>query len=507
MQNLKSIIEPIRHSQLYLIAIGIIISFHTEAQTLPRVSNDNEIGFTNDHIGRTWDMLYNTDFSRGHDWNIQVPVQTNGVRVISGSNGEAYTTKNRSSKNSSKLSRTRHVSPSEVNAKINAAHEWKMEQARIKQEQERLRKRMEDDKSEMRAKMRHAIATAPYYADAAARDHWNAIEGYRIVSEVKPSDLKRMPQKQEISGAELAAGIKPKEKKKSSIEVVSKSILLKDKKLDDANGQVNVTGNHYVDEQQMANWTVAIDDAGLIDISSLEANRKKNNLKQRMLVSHEELEIDSLCPFVLPQYGLVSLLGDSLIVLKDAELRSIAWLEGCESSYVVICGDRLIGKCGNRLIIIKNEGSEKLLEFDTDQFSIFPKDRESIYAVCWYDNISSIIKIDVNKREYNEISRLPLGVLTIAANEDLTLALVENDVFLIDGEGNPQKFFKTSEYINDIIMTEDGLLVATDSHIILVKNVKEQRILLNEGAKILWCDDKDIYFQSMKNDLILIESK
>lgn len=507
MQNLESMLEPIRHLQLYLIAIGILISLHTAAQTLPRVSKDKEIGFTNDHIGRTWDILYNTDFGRGRDWNIQVPVQTNGIRMISGSNGEAYTTSHRSSGRSGSMSRTRHVSPSAVNARINADREWRMEQARIKRDKERLRKRMEDDYSEMRAKMQHAIATAPYYAEAVARDHWNATEGYRIISEVEPSDFKRMPQRQETSGAELAAGIKPREKKMSTVEVVSQSILMKDKKLDDANGKVNVTGNHYLDVQQMADWTIAVDDVGLIDISSLDVNRKKEILKQRLLVSHEELEIDSLCPFVLPQYGLVSLLGDSLIVLKDAKLRSIAWLGGCESSYAVTCGERLIGKRGNRLNIIKNTVPEKLLDFDTDQFSIFPKDEESIYAVCWYENISSIIKIDVDKRGYNEISRLPLGVLTIAANENLTLALVENDVFMIDSEGKPQKFFKTSEYINDIVMTEDGLLVATDSHIILARNAKEQRILLNEGAKRLWCDGKDIYFQAMNNDLCIIELK
>lgn len=453
------------------------------------------------------DGLYDNITRYKRDWDIQVPVQTNGIRVISGSNGEAYTTSHRPSGKSGNMSRTHHVSPSEVNARIKADREWRMEQARIKREQERLRKRMEDDKNEMRARMQHTIATAPYYAEAAARDHWHATEGARILAEIKPTDFVRIPQRQETSGAELAAGIKPKEKKMSTIEVESQSILMKDRKLDDANGQVNVIGNQYFDEQQMAEWNRAIDDEGLIDISSLAVNNHVENVEPILLVSHEELELDSLCPFVLPQYGLVSLLGDSLIVLKDAELRSIAWLEGCENSYALICGDRLTGKRGNRLNIIKNSVSEKLLEFDTDQFSIFPKDGESIYAVCWYENISSIIKIDVDKREYNEISRLPLGVLTIAANEKLTLALVENDVFLIDSEGRPQKFFKTSEYINDIVMTDDGLLVATDSYIILARNAREQRIFLNEGAKRLWCDDKNIYYQSMKNDLYLIESK
>lgn len=364
---------------------------------------------------------------------------------------------------------------------------------------------MEADQRETRARMHHAIATAPYYAQAAAHDHWHATEGARILSEIKATNLVQMPQRYESSGAELAAGIKPKEKKSSSIEVVSLSVLKKDKKLNGNNGIVNVTENIYFDEQQMNSWTVAIDGVGLIDISSLKIKGKR--VKPTLLVSHEEIELDSLCPFVLPQYGLVSLLGDSLIVMKDAELRSIAWINGCESSYAVACGDRLIGKRGNVLNIVKAIGAEKLLEFDTDQFSIFPKDDKSIYAVCWYENISSIIRIDVDKSEYSEIARLPLAVLAIAANENMTLALVENDVYLIDNEGKPQKFFKTDECINDIVMSEEGLLVATDTNIVLAKNACEQRVLLDEGAKRLWCEGKDIYFQSMNNDLYLIELK
>lgn len=489
--------------QVYLIVCWLLFAIRGYSQTLPRVSKDKEIGFTNDHIGRTWDMLYNTDFGKGRDWNIQIPVQTNGIIVSSGSNGEAYTTRHSVTKSYGR--KKNHVSPSEVNARINADREWRMEQARANREAERQRKRAEDNLSEMRARMQHAIATAPYYAQAADRDHWHATEGARILSEIKATDLIQMPQRQETSGVELAAGIKPKGKKVSSVEVVSLSILMKDKKLDNDSGQINVTENHYLDEQQMKSWSIAIDEEGLIDISSLRPSAEGKTLKPILLISHEELELDSLCPFVLPQYGLVSLLGDSLIMLKDNELNSIAWKEGCESSYVVVCGDRLIGKCGNKLNIVKTTGSEKLLEFDTDQFSIFPKDEKSIYAVCWYENISSIIRIDVDKREYSEIARLPLVVLTIAANDNLTLALVENDVFVIDNEGKPQKLFKTSEYVNDIVMSEKGLLVATDTHIILAKNAREQSILLNEGAKRLWCGGNDVYFQSMDNDLYLIE--
>lgn len=493
------------HVKKLIIIFGLSFSSPIISQTLPRVSKDKEIKFSNDHIGQTWDMLYNTDYGSGRNWNIKVPVQTNRIRVISGSNGEAYTTSHSSTRSNSR--KKKYVSPSEVNARINADREWRMEQARARREAERQRKRAEDDLNEMRARMHHAIATAPYYAKAAARDHWNATEGYKLVSKVKPSDFRRMPQKTETCGAELAAGIRPKGKKQSTVEVVSLGILMKDKRLDNENGQINVKQNTYLDEQQMKSWSVAIDEEGLIDISSFSPKTKDKKLKPMLLISHEELELDSLCPFVLPQYGLVSLMGDSLIVMKDAELRSTAWIEGCESSYTVICGDRLIGKRGNGINIVKTTGTENILIFDTDQFSIFPKDERNIYAVCWYENISSIICIDVEKKEYSEMARLPLGVLTIAANENMMLALVENDVFLIDDEGKARKFFKTGEFVNDIVMYEDGLLVATDAHIILVKNAKEQSVLLDEGAKRLWCDGKEIYYQSMNNDLYLFNLK
>lgn len=396
------------------------------------------------------------------------------------------------------------------NAEIEAANEA----ARIRAEERKRRIEEENKRDRERGLMEYYARTAGFHQANAARDHWVATEGLRHLREdVHATDMADIPQGQftpkmeGMSGKELANLINTNEKQESKIEVVSLSILMKEKKLVNDNNQMNVTENRYLDEQQMKDWAVAIDEKGLFDISTLVVNTKTKEHEPILLVSHEELELDSLCPFVLPQYGLVALSGDSLIMLKDGELRSIAWIKGCESSYVVVCGDKLIGKNGKRLNVIQLSESKKLLEFDTNQFSIFPKDENSIYVVCWYDDFSSIIRIDVDKREYSEIARLPLAVLAIAANEHMTLALVENDVYLIDNEGKPLKFFKSDEYVNDIVMSEEGLLVATDTHIFMAKNAKEHSVLIDEGAKRLWCDGKDIYFQAMNNDLCLIELK
>lgn len=396
------------------------------------------------------------------------------------------------------------------NAEIEAANEA----ARRRAEERKRRIEEENRRDRERGLMEYYARTAGFHQANAERDHWMATEGVRHLREdYHATDLADIPQGQftpkmeGVSGKELANLLNTDEKVDSKIEVVSLSILMKDKKIVNDDRQINVTANRYLDEQQMKDWTTAIDEEGLFDISSIVKNTKAERLEPILLVSHEELELDSLCPFVLPQYGLVALSSDSLIMLKDGNLQSIAWIKGCESSYVIVCGDKLIGKNGKRLNIIKSSKSEKLLEFDTNQFSIFPKDEKSFYAVCWYDDFSSIIRIDVDKSEYSEIARLPLAVLAIAANENMMLVLVENDVYLIDNDGKPQKFFKTDECINDVVMSEEGLLVATDTNIVLAKNAREQQVLLDEGAKRLWCDGKDIYYQSMNNDLYLIELK
>lgn len=396
------------------------------------------------------------------------------------------------------------------NAEIEAANEA----ARIRAEERKRRIEEENKRDRERGLMEYYARTAGFHQANAERDHWMATEGIRRLKEdYHATDLADIPQGQftpkmeGMSGKELANLLNTNEKEESKIEVVSLSILMKDKKLVDDNRQINVTANRYLDEQQMKDWAKAIDEEGLFDISTLGVNSKTKKHEPILLVTHEELELDSLCPFVLPQYGLVALSGDSIIMLKDGELRSIAWIKGCESSYVVVCGDKLIGKNGKRLNIIQSAESEKLLEFDTNQFSIFPKDVKSLYAVCWYNDFSSIIRIEVDKREYSEIARLPLAVLAIAANENMTLALVENDVYLIDSEGKPMKFFKTGEYVNDIVMSEEGLLVATDTHIFMAKNAKEQSVLIYEGAKRLWCDGKDVYYQTLNNDLYLLVLK
>ena len=441
------------------------------------------------------DGLYDMIVKNKRNWDIQVPV-SGGVQIISGSNGEAYTTNYK--KGSNQPSRTKHVSPREVDARINADREWRMEQARRKQEAERQRKKMEDDLSEMQARMQHAISTAPYYAEAAARDHWHATEGARILSEIKASDFVRLPQRQETSGAELAASIKPK----GSITVVSGKVLKSDKSFDAQNDVVDVVGNGIMDERQVNGWEKSFE---LSDIISFNTKPIENKREPQILVKSSELPLDSLCMFTLPQYGLVAVWGDSLMVLKDKNFGTIAWMNNEQYSDVVSCGNKLIGKKDSTLFFIE-EQSEKLLQLNTNVFTIFPNDNKSIYLLSWEDGMSTILCINIESRSYTEKIRLPYNIWTVVSNGQELFALVENAVFVIAENGIPVKLFTSELGINDIVLTEAGLLIATYEQILYVKSKEDIGVFYEEGVQRLWVDSQGVYALDGLNELLYFKN-
>lgn len=441
------------------------------------------------------DGLFDMIVKNKRNWDIKIPV-SGGVQVQSGSNGEAYTVSH--SKNLNNMSRTKHISPSEVNARLNADREWRMEQAHRKQEAERQRKRMEDDLSEMRARMQHAIVTAPFYAEAAARDHWHATEGAKMLSEIKASDFVKVPPKQETSGAELAAGIKPK----GSITIVSDKVLKSNKSFNSESGMIDMAGGGTMDEQQINSWMNSFEEPDLANIKAKTIISKK---EPQVLVKCGELPLESLCLFILPQYGLVAVWGDSMIVLKDKNLEAIAWTNNEQYSYVVPCGNRLIGKRDSTLYVIDEEQSNKLLQLNTNEFSMFPHDERSIFLLSWDDGISTILNINTEDNSYSEVIRLPCNIWTIVSNGQEIFALVENSVFVITEKGVPAKMFTNEGGINDIALTSSGLLIATDEQILYIKSKEDMGVFYEEGAQRLWSDNHGIYVLDSSNDLLYFE--
>lgn len=362
---------------------------------------------------------------------------------------------------------------------------------------ENLRKKREDDCSEMMAKQNYYQRTEQEFRAAVERDYWHATEGARAVDEsLKASDYMTIPQKDE-------------KKNDGGLVILTEFSLQKNITLGEAPKQISVTDLTAIRPEEIDNWISALEKDALVDIESSE--ERKTNLHQKtypvLLVSHDELLLDSTDIFVIPGCGPVMVLEDSMLVLKDYQLRKVAWKDNLRHTYVIPCGDCLISRIDNKIYSIHEGVSKCLLELDTDNISIFSNNEKSFFFVAFYDEISAVYKVDISNSKCDEICRIPFFVWKIEANND-DIYILLNDKILTVGKGNtkPYVLYNVKDGLNDMIFSPWGMLVATDKNILRLNSKGEQTLFYNNGAKQIWVDGNEFYFLSLEGDLLYFEN-
>lgn len=377
--------------------------------------------------------------------------------------------------------------------------QW-LEKARREEYERKKRIAAENAADRQMGYARHTAMMSGFYSQKYARDQYIMHEGARRLDEsVHAMDLASVPeQKVEVmKGNEMADLLK-----EGSLTFVKSQPLKKNEQFK-AGSKLSVTDNTEMDDDVLEKWDLANMETNIVDIRGKKDCVKTK--KPEVLVSKDELCLDSFDLFILPQYGLVMQIGDSMRVLKDYELRAVLWADGKRHSYIVPCGDKLIGRDDRAIYDIKKANSAKILEFDTSDFSLFAGNDSTIYCVFWYENISSIFKINAVNRTYNEIARLPEFVWKVESNGTEAFVMIDNTILILDNNETPHMFYKSDDYINDVVLSPWGILIATDKDIIIIKSAKECETFYPITAKHIWCDGNEVYIQSKEGDLLYMK--
>lgn len=375
------------------------------------------------------------------------------------------------------------------------------EEAKKKAEEKKRRIAAENAADRQMGFMRHTAMMSGFYSQKYARDQYIMGEGARRLDEsVHAMDFANVPEQKVdvMKGKELADILQ-----EGKLIIEKKNVLKKDRQFSEGD-KLSVTGNISMDENVLEKWDLAHMETNIVDMRDKKS--KKKTKQPEILVSKDELCLDSVDLFILPQYGLVMQVGDSMRVLKDYELRAVAWADGKRHSYIVPCGDKLIGRDNKAIYDIKKANSARLLEFDTQDFSIFADNDSSVYCVFWYEDISSIFKINVINCKYDEIVRLPDFVWKIESDGQDAFVMIDNSIFVLNSQGTPHMFYKSEEYINDVVLSPWGILIATEKEIIRIKSASECETFYPVVAKHLWCDGNEVYIQSKEGDLLYMEN-
>ena len=381
--------------------------------------------------------------------------------------------------------------------------QWKAV-ARQKEAEEKRRRQDENRRDFQAGYGMHKAATASFYQNKAAQDEWLHTEGVRVLEEINVVDRADIPVEEQNpsieakSGGQLADLLQ--QGNNQHIQVVVLDSKNEERKtgvaLSAQDGRFSIFdgGRTYdIDE-----WSI---EAAIGEFQPSPMPKKNcGDVEVEVLYDGGEYILDSLEFSTLPYNGVVSFYGDSVYFFDDdcADVDA-AWVPNGVSQ-MVVCGNRIFGKANNTIVEIIGKRTRTVCTFETTQFDILSDTDSSLLVHSQVWELSVVLRVDVRNYSVDELLRTYYNVRKVVSNGNCVLALVDDNIMQVDGEMSV--VYSVGETVNDICMSRDGLLVAYDKNVALIKNRSSSCVFNTEGAVRLWCDMKDVYALNMGNKLV-----
>lgn len=395
------------------------------------------------------------------------------------------------------------------NAEIEAANEA----SRRRAEERKRRIEEENRRDRERGYIEYYARMSGYHQANAARDRWMATEGVRHLKEYYHAiDMAQIPQRQVtpkmegMSGKELAGILKAQEENVSEGDLIVTFVDGNENRENKRNVTIQ-QDNKYIDlfddggydQDEVSQWNTAVMSESPIVQSSVR-HQIVQEYSGTLLIEKERLNLDRLNITTMPNMGCVALIGDSVLLLDNDSLPFLKWSVESNVSQVITCGERTFGKQDFSIVEINDDSLSVVCELESDDFCIYPETDSTFILCAKVLDLSIVTRINVSGLTYDELLRIPSYIHKIVSNGTVTLALLDNRI--IDISKSPALFYHSKARINDICMCADGLLLATDEMVLLLKSPIETLTFTDEGATRLWCDGADVYLINRKGNLL-----
>ena len=379
------------------------------------------------------------------------------------------------------------------------------EAARRRAEAERRRKEAENRQDFQRGYQSHRVNTSDYYQQRAAKDEWLHSEGVRRLEELDVMDWANVPEEtppepvKTKSGDQLANLLKDDNR---HVQVVIVEAPNEERKtgvsLNDQGNSYNLIDNGRVYDIDEWTWEAAITgDPFVAETPSKDCF----GVEEEVLIDGKTLELDSFCVSTLPYSGCVIFLEDSVMFVDNNVHFPGLQAMPASITKMVVCGQRLFGKSQNQIVEIKGNNAIPLCSFETEQFDIFHDTDSTLLLLSNTWEVSVVARINVERSSLDEIARTAYNVRKVISTGNDILVLVDNCIMNIS-DGLSLIYCNDEESINDICLCKEGLLVASNTNVILLKNNAASCQFLPSGVIRLWFDLEDIYAINTNKDLV-----
>jgi len=439
-----------------------------------------------------WDAkVYNTHVNI----NYRPPTPTPKTKP-SGSTGKDIFQKNMDSK------RKQNDRASKGLQRINAARAA----ARRKAEEERRRREAENRRDYAQGYQNHKMQTAGFYQTKAAEDAWLHSEGVRQLENLDVTVLANVPSSdsgpapiETTSEEELAEML---EQNNGEVRIILIEAPNEERKsqvsLTDMDNPYSLIDDGRAFDEDEWTWEETILGETMIPETS---SKRCFKVEEEVLIEGKTIDLDSFCISTLPHSGCVIYFDDSVMFVDDNDMTDGLQALPTEITQMVLCGQRIIGKSHNEIVEIIGNTAKPLYIFETEQFEITAESDSTLILLSNSLMVSVVARINVNRNTLDEIARTGYNVRRVLPTGADILALVDNCILRLN-DGLSLLYCNDEETINDVCLCKEGLLIASESNVTLLRSDASSCQFLSTEVKRLWFDMENVYAQNNNKDLV-----
>lgn len=220
----------------------------------------------------------------------------------------------------------------------------------------------------------------------------------------------------------------------------------------------------------------------------------------RQVSSHEELDLREVGLMTMPSQGVFLKVGNELVSVDETiEMARISFPDSILVDDVIWMGEDLLLKAGYE-IYYWGEFDEPQMEFDTEDYEVFPRDEKSVFIVCHRRDSSLLFTGHPTHRKVKRLLKIEEDIICVAAIEKATLVVTTENAYLFT-EKECKRYLNFWAPVHSAVMTSQGLVFATDDMVCLLIGEGAFTPLFEAKTRQLLYDYKELYMLLDNGDL------
>ena len=220
-----------------------------------------------------------------------------------------------------------------------------------------------------------------------------------------------------------------------------------------------------------------------------------------IVTTHEELDLSDVDLVAIPTKGPYMLAGNQLVSLKEGnDIGELTPLDSIIVDDIIWTGNGFVVKSGYEIYSLNNY-SEPLMDFDILNYDIFPLDDKRIYIVSHQNDTSLLFLANFKVKRTKRLLTIGEKIVNVSRLGEATMVVTTRNIYMFHDK-KCTRFLNLWAPVKTAVMTDKGIVFATDNEICLLSGVNQFMLLFEAQTKKLLYDNQYLYIQLKEGDLL-----